>query len=399
MRRSGLGKARKTVTIALFAAFVCTFVYSITSFVVNQRPAFALTSASDPHFAITSTVDSTYPACTPSTAPAKLYPGAARCLAVAVHNPLSVPLTVTTLTMSVSSLASASSGTCPTTTLMLPALFSSSFSVPGKIGTTTGSVLIDKPIALLSTNSTQDSCETATFTFSFSATGRYTDTTTTTLAAALTGMTSAVLTATVTPTNPSSDPYGPARTTAPVHHVTFYSCATPSCASKTELSTGTVALTQTTGTWKSATASYHVSGLKLGTYYYEASYPATGTDHATFDGGTSHVESVKVTTDPPTLCEGKKFAHDIALPFFPVVYGTNQGDLIEVGSPDFWVDGPQGTDCVGAGTDNNVLFDGTGADAVQGRNGNNLVYLGTETTTSHLGMERTLSRWGTGMTR
>jgi hypothetical protein len=286
MNLKGLEKARKVVTTALVAALVALFAYGITSLATSHRPAFALTSAADPHFSITSSVDSTYPACTPTTAPARLYPGTQRCLAVTVHNPLSVPLTVTALTMTLSSFSptsTAPSGTCTAATLPLPTLFTSPFSVPKKTGTATGTTVLDKPIELVTKpDTTQSHCEGGAFHFTFSATGRYTDTTTTTLGAALSGGTNAVLTATVTPANPTSDPYGPASTTAPVHHVTFYACATATCSAKTELPTGTVTLTQTTATTLAATATYQVSGLSAGTHYYEALYPATGTHKGTF---------------------------------------------------------------------------------------------------------------------
>ncbi|MGH9101253.1 MAG: hypothetical protein ACRDV8_13620 [Acidimicrobiales bacterium] len=280
------------MTTLVVAALVAALAYGLSGLVFSQRPAFALTASKG--FTVTSTVYARdrAGACAGAKT-AKLFPGERRCLAVTVHDPLAVAIDVKSLSMQVSSFAATPSNphttpACTSSMVRVPTLFTTAFTV-GAGGTTT----IDRPIRLKTTHTTQDACEDGTFTFSFSGSATFTDTTTTTLAVKATGATKAVLTATVAPSSPSSDPYGPASTTAPVHHVTFYSCgATATCATKTLL--GTVTLT-TTGPNLLATATYHVTGLAAGTHYYEAAYPATATHTGTFAGSTSAAKAVTLT--------------------------------------------------------------------------------------------------------
>lgn len=284
-------KSRKvTATVVVAALVLAAFSYGIASVVVRQSPRFQLTSGQN--FSITSTVYATYNAgsCTGAST-AKLSAGSTQCLAVTVRNPLSVAMTVSSLSMTVSSFTATPSNhdtpVCTKTMVTAPTLFSSAFTIAPRTTMT-----IDKPITLTTSGGTQGNCENGTFHFSFSGAASYTDTTTTVLTASLSGSTG-TLKATVSPANPSFDSNGPAA--APIHTVTFYSCGTTaSCTSKSVLA-ATVPLTTATGNNLAASATHTVSGLSTaGTYYYEASYPATGAHTGTFAGSTSSIESITV---------------------------------------------------------------------------------------------------------
>lgn len=288
----GAIRARKVAT-ALVAALIGALAYGLSAIAFHDRPAFALSA--NEGFTVRSTVYSSYRSGScKGAATAKLYPGRRRCLAVTVHDQLSVPIEVTALTMAVPSFTHTSSNPhttppCTTTMVRIPTLSVGAFTVGAGAATT-----IDRPFRL-KTKGTQDACEGGTFKFSFSGSATYTDTTTTSLAATPTGPTKAVLKATVAPDSPSSDPYGPASATAPVHAVTFYSCgSTSSCNSKSML--GTTTLSTATSTAKVGVATYEVSGLSPGTHYYQAQYRASGTRTGTFAGSTSAVESVSLSS-------------------------------------------------------------------------------------------------------
>jgi hypothetical protein len=290
-------KARMVVTTLLVAALVAALSYGISSLLVAHRPAFALTV--NKTFSITSAIYANYTAgtCTGTTT-AKLYPTTTRCLAVTVHNPLSVVIDVKSLSMTVTSFTPTSlnphtAPPCTTTMISPPSLFTSPFTIPANTTKT-----IDKKIKL-STSGTQDACENGTFHFSYTATATYTDTTTTTLAVTLSG-TQATLKATVTPSNPASDPYLPGSHTATVHDVVFYTCGTTAhCTTKSPI--GAVTLTTTT-TKKDATAQKTTTGVASGVHYFEAAYPAKGTRTGTFTGSVSGIESVSATCRSSAGC-------------------------------------------------------------------------------------------------
>jgi hypothetical protein len=291
MRLKKLEKARKGVTTLVVVALAAAFAYTVSGLLVHQQPKFELTV--NKTFAITSAIYANYTAgtCTGTTT-AEFYPTTTRCLAVTVKNPLSVVIDVKSLSMTVTSFTPTPSNhdlpACTTTMISPPTLFTSPFTITPHTTKT-----IDKKIKL-STSGTQDACQNGTFHFKFTATATYTDTTTTSLAPASPAPihpgSTLTLTATVTPSNPTNDPYGPA--TAPVKVVDFYSCTTATCSTKTLLSTK--ALTQKTATTKAATATFTTGALSTGTYYYEAVYPAKGTQTGTFTGSTSKVVTQEV---------------------------------------------------------------------------------------------------------
>lgn len=292
MSLSGAKPTRKVAT-ALIATLVGALAYGFSGVAFHDRPAFALTA--NKGFTVTSTIYSSYRSGScKGAATAKLYPGRRRCLAVTVHDPLSIPIEVTALTMAVPSFTHSSSNPhttppCTTTMVSVPTLSVDAFTVGAGAATT-----IVRPFRL-KTKGTQDACEGGTFTFTFSGSATYTDTTTTSLSATPTGSTKAVLKATVAPATPSSDPYGPSSTTAPVHAVTFYSCgSTAGCTSKSML--GTVTLSTTTSSSKVGVATYDVDGLSPGDHYYKAQYRAVGAHTGAFAGSTSAVESVTLSS-------------------------------------------------------------------------------------------------------
>jgi hypothetical protein len=242
-------------------------------------PAMSLTAGAG--FGITSTF---YPSPACSGATPVLYPGVTDCVVFTVSNSLSVPITVQSITMA---LSSAPAG-CVAADFSLPT-FSGNLSVPaGGTATTPG-----LPVSLVETGTNEDACETSTLGFTYSGNAQYTDTTSTALVASPTSTTAGqtvTLTATVSAADAGSDPSGPAGT------VTFDSCPTSACTSGTPLGTASVGA--------GGVATLTTSSLPVGSNLIEAVYGGSGTD---FGGSTSPVVTVTVaaatapaTTTPTT---------------------------------------------------------------------------------------------------
>jgi len=195
----------------------------------SQRLGFDLTAGSS-SFTITSSI---YPSPTCSGSTALLYPGTARCMVFSVHNNLSVPISVGSITSALDTTDyPAPPPACAGTNLTLPA-YSGSFAVPANGDATSSGV----PVELNDSGSNQDICKTYTYRFTYSGLANYTDSTTTALTSTpnpSSSSQSVTFTATVTETNASIDPSGPTGT------VTFYSCTSNTCGSTTSLGTGTV---------------------------------------------------------------------------------------------------------------------------------------------------------------
>lgn len=273
-------RASTGLVVALLVAGLC---YSVAAYLGARPPGFTLSAAKG--FRITSTLYASTCAATPT---AKLGPGLPRCLAVSVHNPMSVPIEVRSLRMAVTSFTPTPSNhhapACAASMLSAPTTLTATFDVPAR-----GSTDVDVKIELTTTG-TQDACENGVFGLAFSGSATYTEATTTTLRATGTGH-RANLAVTVVPANPSSDPYGPAG--APVHHVDFYSCGTTAgCRSKTLLER--VTLAAPTGATMDATAAMVDKGLSKGDHYFEVVYPATGTRTGTFSGSISNIDEVRI---------------------------------------------------------------------------------------------------------
>ena len=293
MKATGMEKLRRAISTLGVAILVAVGSYALSGVLVASHPAFALSAQKS--FSITSKV---YAETCTNTATAKLYPGVARCLAVSAHDPLSVGIHVTSLaaTLTPSTPFSPVSTTAKLTACKPTWL--SIGSLPHTFTVTAGGTrVVTTTIELRTTGTNQDNCEGGTFHLAYSGSATFTDTTATTLTVTGSGH-QRTLHATVTPANPSSDPYGPGSTTAPVHHVTFYACTTASCTNTTLLATKT--LSTSTPTTLAATATDTVSGLSRGTHTFEAVYPATAGNPGTF-AGSSAIASTTVTATPTVV--------------------------------------------------------------------------------------------------
>jgi len=152
-------------------------------------------------------------------------------------------------------------------------------------------------------------------------------------------------------------------TGTPTGSVTFYSCTTSACSSKTSLGTGTLSSGKTT---------LSTSTLPVGTTYVEAVYAGSGN----YLNSTSNLVSQVVTVTVPPFCAPNDYNAIIGNPWFPVIYGTNHSDFIHAFGGDFWINGFGGNDCIDAGDGNNAIFEADGNDVVDTGNGNNAVILG-----------------------
>lgn len=236
---------------------------SSSPLVVSSGTAFTVSSAIYPS-----------PACSGSTA--LLYPGVTDCAVLTVHNNLTVPITVQSLSTSVTSPPAG----CPASDFSLPS-FSGSLSVPG--GGTAGTS--GMPISLLDTHTNQDACKGVTVNFAYTGSAQFTDNTSTALAASPTSPISgqaATLSAPVTAGNASSDPSLPTGT------VTFNSCPTAACTSTTALGTGAIGA--------GGAATLNTPSLTTGVHYFEAVYGGKADDYS---GSTSPVLTLTVG-DPVT---------------------------------------------------------------------------------------------------
>jgi hypothetical protein len=198
--------AKAVVLASAVALVIAALVFTLASVVTGptKTPKFLLTSGTG--FTITSAV---YPSPACSGTPALLYPGITRCAVFSVHNSLTVPITVLTITTALDGSYPAPPAICAGSNLTLPN-FSGSFTVAGGGSANSPGV----PIALNDSGTNQDACENLTYHFVFSGTAQYTDATTTVLASSTNPSVSGhsvTFTATVTANNASSDPSLPSR--------------------------------------------------------------------------------------------------------------------------------------------------------------------------------------------
>jgi hypothetical protein len=307
-------KVRRVATTGLVALVAAGLAYGASNVISSstESPKFQLLSGNG--FTITSSVKATYVSATscigPTTGPtAVFYPGVTRCLVVTVHNPLAVPLHVTTLAMVVASFTPASttlSLPACTTTMVTPPTFTST--VPFTVAAH-GTHGVNKPISL-STSGNQDNCENGTFHFTYSGSATYTDSTTTVLTTApnpsLYGH-PVLLTAKVTAADAGVDPTSLSGT------VTFYACTTVSCSTITR-TLGTAGVDGLHGR-----ATTYISTLPVGTTYIEAKY--TGTTK--FATSTSNVVTQVVRTTKPTLTKVTPSAGKVAGGTVITLTGTN----------------------------------------------------------------------------
>lgn len=230
---------RMTAVVLISAVALCTgtLVFALVFVVTGstKTPKFVLTSGTG--FVITSTISSSP---TNQTA-ALLYPGTQRYLWYTAHNPLQVPIKVTSMSIA----AVMPPADCAISNLDYSGTtFSGSLVVP-PLGTNAVSV----PISLLDTNTNQDSCENTTFNFVYAGTATYTEVyaTTTAVMSSLnpSGVGQAVTyTATVTASATANQDPVPS---SPTGTVTFKDNGTTICAAVPLTSTGTTTSTATCG--------------------------------------------------------------------------------------------------------------------------------------------------------
>lgn len=150
----------------------------------------------------------------------------------------------------------------------------------------------------------------------------------------------------------------------PTGSVTFYSCATSSCSTKTVLGTGTLSSGKTTSS---------TSTLPIGTTSVEAVYAGSGK----FLGSHSNVVAQVVVPSVPAACVPGGYTDTIiGFPWLPVINGTNGNDFVYAFGGSYWINGFGRNDCIDTGDGNNVILDGDGNDGVVAGNGDNAVFLG-----------------------
>jgi hypothetical protein len=217
----------KVAAPSAVALVVAALVFVLVSVLTGpaKTPKFVLTSGTG--FDITSTISSS----STSQIAALLYPGAQRYLWYTAYNPMTVPITVTS--MSIAGLTAPSG--CPISNLDYGSTaFSGSLVVPAS-GTNSVSV----PISLLDTQTNQDSCENTTFNFTYAGSATYTEVYDTTTAVTSSGVT---YTATVTASAATGQDPVPS---SPTGTVTFNGIAL--CTAVPLASTGTTTATATCG--------------------------------------------------------------------------------------------------------------------------------------------------------
>jgi hypothetical protein len=315
MKPERFKRTKSVVASSVIALVVAALTFGVSSAVL--RPASSpFAAAPGTAFTISSAIYAS-PACSGSTV--LLYPSVTDCAVLTVHNNLTVPITVQSLSTTI---VSPPAG-CGASNFSLPT-FSGNMSVPanGTVNTT------GLPISLVDTGTNQDACQGVTVNFTYTGSAQYTDATSTSLAATplLPVLGQPVsLTATVTAANASTDPNGPTGT------VTFYVCPTSACTSRTSLGTASV------GSDGKATLS--TLSLLIGTNHVEAVYGGSGTD---FTGSTSNVLSfpiVAVITAPSNATNGSGTTKPATSPTVAFtgadIAGMAAGGLVLIGAGTF----------------------------------------------------------------
>jgi hypothetical protein len=161
-RARAIGLTIVVMAVVAGASFVGT-----NTVLSTASPKMLLTAAND--FSITSTVSSS----STSQTAALLYPGTQRYLWYTASNHLSVPMTVTSISIVLPVTAPAG---CPASNLDLSQTsFSGSLVVPAKSGAVNGTNSVAVPIKLKETGANQNLCQGVTFGFSYTGSARYTE--------------------------------------------------------------------------------------------------------------------------------------------------------------------------------------------------------------------------------
>ena len=268
MKQERFRKTKSVMASSAIALVVAALTFGVASAVL--RPAASPFSATPgTAFTVSSAIYAS-PSCSGPTVP--LYPGATDCAVLTIRNNLSVPMTVLSLSTTVSSPPAG----CPASDFDLPT-FSGSLPIPANGAVSTSGL----PISLIDTHTNEDACEGLTVGFTYTGSAQYTDSTSTVLTASPSAPTSSqptTLSATVTGNNAANDPSTPTGT------VTFNLCSDATCSSTTSLGTGTIG--------SNGVATLTTTSLTTGTRFVQAVYGGQGTD---FTGSTSQVLTLSVS--------------------------------------------------------------------------------------------------------
>jgi Ca2+-binding RTX toxin-like protein len=390
-----LGGVRAVGATAVVAALVAALTFGISTQILHRSPSspqFALTGGSTctsaPGFCINqgggNTISSTP---TPTFTTATLDLGAQRFLWYHVTNPLTVPITVTSL-----SILSASTPGCdksnldlshttwpptpaPTTFVVQPNT-TSSVSVPISLKDITGTKQNDP------SSTAGENCAGKTFTFSFTGSAFYTEVYSTAIAITSSGNPSVIgqavtYTATVTATKTAAQDPVPS---TPTGSVTFKEgttaiCTIPSVTKDTVSSNGGSA----TATATCSPSSYIANGTHPITAVF------TTSDTSEFTSNISPVLNQVVNATPPAQCTGTYSTTIVGTPSNTTISASNSNDAIFAFGANYIVSAGQGNDCLDAGDGNNSLTAGNGTDNVVAGNGNDIVNLGNGTDSVTLG--------------
>ena len=222
-----------TVALAIAALVIAALVFILASVLTGptKSPKFVLTSGTG--FTITSTITA-WPSC-PTSPTVLLVPGVTACLTYTVQNPMTVPITVTSMSIA----AVTPPPGCPTSNLdYSSATFSGSLVVPAS-----GTNAVSVPISLIDTGTNQDSCENTTFNFAYEGTATYSEATTTVVTSSE-NQSGVTYTATVTASATTGQDPVPS---SPTGTVTFNEGTTAICTAVPLASTGTTTSTATCG--------------------------------------------------------------------------------------------------------------------------------------------------------
>ena len=231
LRRTKALRQAITVILGIAALVIAALVFILVSVATypTKTPKFVLTS--DTGFSIASTISSS----PTNQIAALLYPGVQRYLWYMAHNPLKVPITVTT--MSIAEVTPPAG--CPTSNLDYSSTtFSGSLVVPAS-----GTNAVAVPISLIDTGTNQDSCENTTFNFAYEGTATYSEATTTVVTSSE-NQSGVTYTATVTASAAAEQDRVPS---SPTGTVNFNEGTNTICANVPLTSTGTTTSTASCG--------------------------------------------------------------------------------------------------------------------------------------------------------
>jgi hypothetical protein len=232
LRRTKTLRQAITVILGIAALVIAALVFILVSVATypTKTPKFVLTS--DTGFSIASTISSS----PTNQIAALLYPGVQRYLWYTAHNPLKVPITVTSISIA----AVMPPAGCPTSNLDYgQTTFTGSLVVPPS-----GTNAVSVPIAFFETHTNRDSCENTTFNFSYEGTATYTEVyATTTAVTSLQDQSGVTYRATVTASAATDQDPAPS---SPTGTVTFTDGTTTFC-TVTLTANATAASTATCG--------------------------------------------------------------------------------------------------------------------------------------------------------